>query len=150
MIRWLLYIIIVVGIFLVPTEGTDVGKLQPVQTVAVYQVDDHYVIETDTRDVGQGTSLQKAIENLKETTPAVVYLDTADFLLVDGVVEHQLDELKGVLKGSVSVYRLSGTQDLKETSKFLSTKQKGPSLKSWKNGVILPVLTCKNGRMILA
>ena len=147
--RILLYILILGAVLLVPVERTDVGKLQPVQTVAVFKDDDQYVIQTDTEDVGYGRNLQEAFDDLIATTSAVIYLDTAEYLLLDEAAEANIEELRSVLKPTISLYRFENVTDLKETSKFLSTKEKGPSLKSWEKGVVLPVLRVKNKRMIL-
>jgi hypothetical protein len=40
--------------------------------------------------------------------------------------------------------------DLKEVSKYLEIHGDGPVLKTIKNGVKLPVLVCKNGRLKLS
>ena len=148
--RVLLYVLILIAVLLIPVERTDVGKLQPIQTIAISREGDSYIICTDTGDIGRGVFLEDAFRNLKETTPAVVYLDTADFLLLSDMSGLQIDLLKEILKGNISLYQFTGDPDLQEVSKFLTIHGNGPTLKSWEKGVVLPVLVVKNNRMILS
>lgn len=148
--RLLIYSVILAAVLLVPVERSDVGKLRPIQTVAVFHDGTQFVIETDTEDTGRGEALQQAFINLIETAPADIYLDTADFLLVDVTAETKIDELSGVLKDSVRLYRFTGDPDLQQASKYLSVHDGGIKMKNWKNGAVLPVLHCNGGQMILS
>lgn len=147
--RLLLYSLILAAVFAVPVERSDVGKLQPVETVAVYYNVDHFVIKTDTGAVGRGGNLEEAFASLIETTPADIYLDTADYLLLDATAETKIDELRSVLKDSVRLYRFTGDPDLEKVSKYLSVHGGGTKMKNWENGVVLQVLQCKEEQMIL-
>ena len=147
--RILLYIVIIVVVFAVPLSRADVGRLEPVQTVAIYMLGDDYVVETDTLGWGIGRSLEEAIADLKASAPAIVYLDTADYLLLQPGILEEAETLKSVLKGSISVYFFEGDPELQAVSKFLNIHDEKVYLKNWKNGVVLPVLTTKNGRMVL-
>ena len=69
-------------LYVAPLERLDVAKLLPIQAVAVYTEGDSVVLETDTENKGKGASIADALQDLKENTPAVVYLDTAEFLMV--------------------------------------------------------------------
>ena len=147
--RYLLYGLILAATLVMPVKRTDVGKLQPIQTVAVYLTDRGYSVQTDTGDIGVGETVSIAIENLERTTAGVAYLDTAEFLLVSEGEESVVEELKAVLKNSVKLYWVQGQPDLKSASRFLSVHVKGPTFKSWEKGVKLPLLVYKNDRMIL-
>ena len=68
--RILLYIGILALLLLAPVQRLDVAKLEPVQTVAMSVVDGEVVLETDTKNKGQGNTLQAAVKNLKENTPS--------------------------------------------------------------------------------
>lgn len=144
--RSLLYLIILAAVLVCPTKATDVGKLQPVQTVAVYKGDSGYVIATDTKDTGRGESIPAAIENLKATTPATIYLDTAQYLIVSD--ESVVEELRNHLKGNVKLYRFVGNPPMETVSKFLAAHGDGPSIRTWKLGDALPVLDCSSERLI--
>ena len=150
MIRWILYCTILVAVLLVPLERADVAKLQPVQTVCIYYNESDYIIETDTGASGKGTNIKKALFDLIETTPAVVYLDTADFLLLPYGAESAVEYLRGVLKDSVELYYYEGDPNLKLVSKYLEIHRSGQVLKTWGNGVKLPVLKCQNSLMKLS
>lgn len=147
--RYLLYGLILAAVLVIPVKRTDVGKLQPIQTVAVYVADSGYTVQTDTGDMGVGETVALAIGNLEQTTAGVAYLDTAEFLLVSEGEEAVVEELKATLKNSVELYWVQGQPDLKAASRFLSVHGNGPTYKSWENGVKLPLLACKNDRMIL-
>ena len=147
--RYLLYGLILAASLVMPVSRTDVGKLQPIQTVAVYVADGVYTVQTDTGDMGVGETVALAIENLERTTAGVAYLDTAAFLLISEGEETVAGEMKTTLKESVELYWVQGQPDLKEASRFLSVHGKGPTYESWENGSKLPVLICKNERMIL-
>lgn len=147
MIRWMLYVAILIALFLIPLKQADVAKLQPVQTVCVYYNETDYVIKTDTGAEGRGVGIIEALADLVETTPAVVYLDTADFVLLSPNAQVAIEQLRGVLKDSVELYFYEGEPDLKEVSKYLEIHGKGTVLKMWKNGVKVPVLECQNSRI---
>lgn len=147
--RYLLYGVILAATLVMPVKRTDVGKLQPIQTVAVYVTDKGYTMKTDTGDVGVGETVALAIENLEQTTVGVAYLDTAEYLLISEGEETVPEELKAAFKDSVELYWVQGEPDLKSASQFLSVHGKGPTFKSWEKGVKLPLLVCKNDRMIL-
>lgn len=144
--RSLLYLLILAAVLVCPTKATDVGKLQPVQTIAVYKGEDGYAIATDTMDTGRGASIPAAIENLKATTPATIYLDTAQYLIVSD--ESIVEELRSHLKGNVKLYQFIGTPPMEKVSKFLAAHGDGPALRRWKSGDALPVLDCLSERLI--
>ena len=74
--RWLLYIVLFAAAIIIPVNGTDVGKLHPVQAVSVGYQDGQVVLKTDTGEMGIGETPELALENLKQTAPAIIYLDT--------------------------------------------------------------------------
>lgn len=113
-----LYIFIIILSLLAPVERLDVGKLQPVEAVAVSVNDGQVVLETDTEDVGIGATAQEALTNLKETTPAIIYLDTANYLLVETGAEAHGEALMPDLKPAVRVATYGGGS-VKEEAKYL-------------------------------
>lgn len=145
--RIILYIIVLAALLMVPTKGSDIGKLRPVETIAIYKEDAAYVIATDTGDQGKGEDILKALDNLKCTTPALIYLDTADYLLVSDRAMQALESLNGKLRKSVQIYRFTGEPNLKKASEFLRVHGKGPSLKAFEKGAKLQTLDCQNDRM---
>ena len=116
--RTVLYILIIILTFFSPVQRLDVAKLQPVEAVAVYMEQDMVILKTDTEDIGIGKTTQEALQNLKDTTPAVIYLDTAEYLLVAPGAEQCAEELKPHLKTSTKVGTYSGGE-VKEEVKYL-------------------------------
>ncbi len=129
--RVVLYIVILGLLFLAPLERVDVAKLLPVEAVAVYMEDGAVVLETDTENKGSGETVTQALDALKTNTPAVVYLDTAEFLLVSEDAAQWVDELRLFLKPSVKVCVCEAAGQVKNTAKYLEVHGKLPKLRDW-------------------
>ena len=131
--RLLIYIVILGLMLLAPVERTDVAKLLPIEAVAVYMDGDAVVLETDTEDKGRGDSVADALKNLKDVTPAVVYLDTAEYLLVSKDAVAYVDALRKVLKPSVKVCICDARGNVKYVEKHLEVHGDTVPLRDWKN-----------------
>ena len=129
--RRILYSMISAALFFAPVERMDVAKLLPIQAVAVYMDGDFVVLETDTENIGRGTDVAHALEDLKKNTPAVVYLDTAEFLLVSPGATDCVVELKHYLKPSVKVYVCDGAGRVKEKAKYVDIHGNFTKLRQW-------------------
>ena len=127
--RMVIYIVILAILFFVPLERADVAKLLPIEAVAVYMDAGDVVFETDTEHKGRGVDVTKAIENLKENTPAVVYLDTAEFLMVSEEALSEMNALQNYLKPSVKVFVGNAMGKVKQTAKYLEIHGSLPKLK---------------------
>ncbi len=130
--RIVMYIIILVLLFLAPVERLDVAKLEPVQTVAVRTDNGDVMLETDTKNVGRGASAQEALQDLEENTPGVIYLDTAQYLLVTEDAMQYIDQLRADLKQSVLVSMWDGKGSIDNAAKYLSVHGKLTKLRDWK------------------
>lgn len=139
--RILLYAGILAVLFAAPVERLDVGKLRPVQVVWVYKEDDWVVIQTDTGDVGIGETAQQALKNMEDTTSGVIYLDTAQYLLLSKDGDDAVEELRNALKPKTRICHAEGEIDIAEAGKFLSSHEDLPLLKDWKTGQNLPVIS---------
>ena len=93
---------------------------------------DRVVLETDTAHTGAGNTAEQALASLKENTPAVVYLDTAGFLLVSKDAISQVDSLRPHLKPSVKVCVCEAKGQVKNAVSYAEVHQKLPKLKDWK------------------
>lgn len=129
--RMVIYIVILAILFFVPLERVDVAKLLPIEAVAVYMDGEDVVFETDTEHKGKGTDVTKAIVNLKESTPAVVYLDTAEFLMVSEEALPEINALRSHLKPSVKLFVGDAREKVKETAKYLEVHGSLPKLKDY-------------------
>lgn len=129
--RMVIYVVILSLLLLAPTKRLDVVKLEPVQTVAIYTEPGAVVLETDTENFGRGSTVAEAVRDLKETTPGVIYLDTAEYLLVSEDANEYVDALRQYLRASVLVSMWDGKGEVAEAAKFLSIRKDLPTLKSW-------------------
>lgn len=129
--RRVLYLVILGLLFFVPLERVDIAKLLPVEAVAVYVENGEVVLETDTQDQGRGTDAADALQKLKDTTPAVVYLDTAEFLLVSKDAVGYVEQLRNFLKPSVKVCICEASGRVKEAVKYLEVHGNLPKLRDW-------------------
>lgn len=130
--RMILYIIILALLFLAPVERLDVAKLEPVQTVALYMDEGAIVLATDTDNKGRGATVGSAHADLEEKTPGVIYLDTAEYLLVTQDAATHVDALRKYLHPSVEVCIWDGEGSVAEAAQYLSVRDDLPKLRNWK------------------
>lgn len=141
MIRHIIYVILIAGVLFAPVNRVDVGALQPVEVISVYHNKGQVIVETDTGDMGQGKELEAALVDLMATSSAVVYLDTAEYLLIDSGTDEEISILKERLKGSTKVAMIMGHLDLKDVDSYLKAHNDFPVIREWKSGEKLPILT---------
>lgn len=149
--RWMYWLLAVLALSILGgkgSTGTDVAKLQPVEVVYVARMDHQVQIKTDTGDRGMGENLQTAIANMQATAPAEIFLETAEYLLVDA--EDLLGELMEVLRPSCRVCILKGDLELERVGAYLRIHQPGVTLRKYRAGMTdLQILKVTEGRMEL-
>ena len=128
--RKMLYVIILALTCFAPVNRVDVAQLLPVEGVALYIDGIDVVLETDTQNTGRGATVAEALDNLKENTPAVVYLDTAEYLLIAENAWQYLQDLESVLKPSVKVSSCDARGRVKAVTEYLRVH---PEYKTLKN-----------------
>ena len=114
----ILYIIIVALTLLAPVKRLDIAKLSPVEAVAVYREDGQTVLITDEENIGRGADVHEALADLKESATAIIYLDTARYLLVGKDALAEGEALCRYLRRSVKFGAYNGG-DVKEEAKYL-------------------------------
>ena len=129
--RVTLYIVILTLLVFAPVECLDVANLQPVQTVALSIKDQRIVIQTDTKDKGSGDTLEMAIHNLKKNVAGVVYLDTAQYLLVTEETVDYVETLQSYLRPTVKVSLWDGKGSVEKAAEFLEIRRDLPTLRRW-------------------
>ena len=128
--RILLYVA-ALALLLLGGRGTDIGRLRPVELVQMTEQNGLLILETDTGDRGWGMTVDQAVGKLKETTPGHIYLDTADYLLLEEGTEEYLPQLRTYLKkGTGMVYAPKGL-DLIETVEYLSVHKPSRTIGKW-------------------
>ena len=148
--RWILYILILIAVVVAPVRPINIGQLLPVQTVLMRMEGQWIVIETDTGNKGIGSSGFGALQNLKETAGGLIYLDTAQYLLLAEGAEEAAEELRTEFRKSVELCAITGQPDLPQVAKYLQVHADLPKLKSWKKDMKLPVLwACENSVIFL-
>lgn len=129
--------LVLAGLIAAPVKRLDVAELEPVEVVYFDVQNDMCYLITDTGAEGCGDTIDAALENMKSATPAVVYLDTAEYLLVSEKAIGELDEVRKLVKDSVQVC-CAQNPDMKIAANYLETHEKLPKLKEVKGGDRLP------------
>ena len=143
----MIYIVILATALLSPVQKTDVAQLRPIEVVYVCKDADAVILKTDTEDVGIGVDVISALEDMKRTSPAVIYLDTARYLVIGTGAQEDAKELQGILKGSVELCMAEGEPDLELVADYLPAHGKMPRFSEWNEGENLPVLRIENDRI---
>ena len=129
--RKVLYVALLVPLFFVPLHRVNIADLLPVEAVAIYMNGNQVVLETDTGSKGSGETVEKAVAALKENTPAVVYLDTAKYLLISPDATEQAEHLRPHLKPSVKVCVCQADGRVKNMVEYLEIQRDLPRLKNF-------------------
>ncbi len=111
-------------LLLLPQRGTDVGELLPAEILLIEKDAGRYVITTDTGHSARGDSLETAMDALRDTAPGVIFLDTADYVLLTGETLDCLDVLPNFVRPGTKVYAAEGAADPEELGAFL--RAQGP------------------------
>ena len=147
--KGIIYGMLLTAALLVPTNDVELGKMKPVETVSVRMQEERVIVETDTEDTGIGTTIEEALRDLRETTAGTIYLDTAEYLIIDEECKELLPVLLHVVKPNARICERRGDVDVKLVGEFLREHTPEMRLKNWKTGEKLQVLEGKNGRMKL-
>lgn len=127
--RIVIYIVILLSLTLAPVKPLDLANLEPVQTVSVRYEQNKIILETDTENRGEGETVAEAVADLKKKSPGVIYLDTAQYLLITKDAVHYIEDLGNYLKDRVLVCLWDGRGSIKMADKYLSVKDDLPTLK---------------------
>ena len=145
----LLYILLLGAALILPVEGTDVGKLLPVELVQLDKMGDTVVISTDAGATGTGETVKAAIRDMEKTAAGIVFLDTADYLLVTESAMEEVESIKEHLKPSVRVCIQRVEMNLKDAAAYLSVHRPEHQLRSCQDPQSLQILTEESGKVIL-
>ena len=120
--KWLLLTALLITVAILshrPHPARDVAKLEPVQSVYVYSKGGELCIETDTGAKGTGKTLTEAANNMKASASGEIFLDTAEFLLLDPTVPIT-EEFHSLLRPTCTVTFTHATPDLQAASAYLT------------------------------
>ena len=120
--HWIIYMVIVL---LVSTSfrGTDIAKLAPVEVVWLSENAGEIYLETDTGDSGKGDSVQAAYNNMKASAHGTIFLDTADYLIIQNGNEHLIADTYELLRPNCRICSAPIIPDMESVAGFLSLKR---------------------------
>lgn len=142
----LLYIVVLAATVLFPGKGTDVGKLIPVEVIAVAEDTGMIMVTTDTGDVGKGENIAAAFLDLEDTAPGVIYLDTAEYLILEQGTEKRIEELRSYLKDNVRICYGEEGITLDGIAAYLSVHKPDTKLNTVSDSGQIPIIYEENGR----
>lgn len=102
-----------------PHPSRDVAKLEPVRAVYLFMERGRLNIETDTGDSGSGRSLPEAAARMKADADQEIFLDTAEFLILDPAVPIT-EGFFALLRPSCKVAFSTEPPDVKTVSDYLA------------------------------
>ena len=119
--RWLIYLIAVLVLYSLPEgQGTELGKLNPAGLIYIYKEADQFVVRTDTKEMGKGVSVETALEDLRASSGAEVFLDTVDYILVTEDTKSCVPELEKQFRLSSNIVLATGQIDAVQAADFLA------------------------------
>ncbi len=148
--RWILYLAIIGVAAMSPIERTDIAKLAPIEVVWIAEKAGQVYLETDTGDVGCGDNVQEALKDMKATTSGVIFLETADYVIVEQGREALLKQCSSVLRPSCKVCTAKSIPNMETVAEFLSAHEPKQTLRQWRvEQMGLGMLNEKEGRLEL-
>ena len=102
-----------------PHPARDIARLEPVRAVYLYQKDGLTTIETDTGTTGSGEDLESAYAALRNNADREIFLDTAQFLILDPHVPIT-EPIFEIFRPDCKVVITNTRPDLKKSPDYLS------------------------------
>ena len=139
---------IIVGAF--SFRGTDVARLAPVEAVWLTEQAQKICIVTDTGDVGYGTDVQEALLDMKASASGTIFLETADYLIVEQGKEELLGQVYEIFRPSCQVCICNEMPKMEDVARFLSAHESTTTLRQLRNADMpIPLLKDTMGRLEL-
>ena len=110
-----------------PHPARDIGKLKPIRAVWLSMENGALSIETDTGDSGTGRTLTEAYEDMRSKADGELFLDTAEFLILDPDVPIEPD-IWDLLRPACKVVFSKEPPDLETISDHLAIHPTGKTL----------------------
>lgn len=131
--RWIILAAAVAAALMFPSHSkADVGELLPVELLYIYKDENGIQVQTDTGNLGTGSDLRSALENLKATAPGEIFLDTADYLIITKDTANLLPQLWDILRPATEV--CLGVNADTQAAAFLSAHKPGVTLNDIRSG----------------
>lgn len=101
--KWIVMLLALLAFTVLPSSGTELGELRPVSLLVIRTQGNNIQLLTDTLDLGTGETLDAALQNLEDTTPGHLFLDTVENLILTKEVKFLIPQLKQLLRPGVTV-----------------------------------------------
>ena len=147
--RIAVYAALLASTLLFPMRGMDIGKLRPVGLIQLYKEEGTVCIVTDTGDSGRGKTVDEAIRNLEDTTAGVIFLDTADYLLVSETAKDVAAELARYVKPAIDLCIAEKDIDPVLAAEYLAVHHPKVKMRDEKAFETAQKLVKENGRIHL-
>lgn len=145
--KWLLLAAALVPLIRMEHTGTDIGDLEPVALVRITANEARVRIITDTGAEGTGETLDDAIADLHASASGEIFLDTAQYLLVDENCVDYLPRLYDHLRPTCRICLAQADTDPEAAAKYLQVHRPEATLLHFRAGAAqLQTLYIKEGR----
>lgn len=149
-LRYLLFGLAALALYLLPSPGKDAATIQPVEVVCLTRDQKGVQILLDTGAAAEGDTLSDALRRLHAEGAEEIFLDTADYLLIGEGCEPLLPELMTLLRPSCVVCRVQGLPRLEQVGQFLRRHTPALTLARYRAGIRdFSTLKTEEGRMRL-
>ena len=129
---------------------TEVAELLPIEVIAVRTRGDQVSLCTDTQDTGRGRTVSDAFDNLRQSAAGEVFLETADYLILDAKSLQHMEELATVLRPNCRICICEETVDLQDAAAYLRIHKPQTTVREYMAGMTeITIMTCTKGKMEL-
>ena len=147
--NWIYMFLLAATAIFLPTRGTDVGELLPVELITVTREDGVVVVAADTGDAGRGDTIAEAMKDLRGGASGEVFLETADYLLLSEDFWGSQESLSGWFRPGTLVYAVKEQVDAEKAAEYLRCRTGGVPLNRLRNTAPLETLVQSGGRVKL-
>ena len=120
--KWLIPAIVLAAVAIfsrLPHPARDIADLKPVRAVYIHMEGRNFRVQTDTGDFGAGADLTEACADLRSKADGEIFLDTAEFLILDSKVP-VTEVFYSLLRPDCRVTFTDAAPDLEKAAAYLS------------------------------
>lgn len=136
----IIYVIVLLIALWIPVNRIDISNLEPIRAIWIDQENGKYVVSTDTEDIGIGDTVEQAVDMMKKGCEKIIYLDTAQYLLVSDNCKEAIGGISRFLKDKVKIGIWDGEGKIAKAATYMQTHRLGTKLKDYILGEKLPAV----------
>lgn len=138
---------ILLAILLPKGRGTDLSELIPVEILYIDREEEGIRVSTDLGATGMGASVEDALADMKETAPGILFLDTAEYLLVTERSLPELEALMNTMRPSVRLLLVTQEPHWDDLAAYLRGRKPEVTLLDYRTAnTPIPMLVAVEGR----